>query len=409
MSELYTNLLSALVATVAIGTIFELWKQRQNIMREELNEDARALAWRISIFLIFPFIVWLDLRSTLVATEYFGGWTKDWNYGLLWFSAVPLSLPNADLLIPVLFAGVLVQLLLALCLLPSLFFRPHPFLATIVSYTIGLILASNFIIDPIIAILGAGSSRWQITYESAPKDALMIILGIYACFSTLFLLAVKNKSIRIWFSELTNPVLAEQLRIAISEAEVDRNNQFQSCRLGILLERAGMKSHANKELKHLRKIAEDSVYVPFLEGYINYKRRSYKKALAEFERASNYPGLVDSLRATFLSAAGCSAYAEGDTERSIDFSDRALEFDDSCLIARMVKVDAYLRLGKKEEAGEEVLAALRRGLDVDIEDKIPLDPDFTLRQIFRFQKKAVIRSVVSVENKETEKPLVSSR
>ncbi|MGZ2978925.1 hypothetical protein, partial [Pseudomonas aeruginosa] len=85
------------------------------------------------IFLIFPFVVWLDLRATLVATEYFGGWTKEWTYGLLWYSAIPQSLPHADMLIPALFAGVAVQLLLALCLLPSLFFRPHPFLATTVS------------------------------------------------------------------------------------------------------------------------------------------------------------------------------------------------------------------------------------------------------------------------------------
>jgi hypothetical protein len=408
MSELCVNLLTAVVAAIAVSTMYELWKQRHSIMRDELDEDARSLAWRTAIFLVFPFIVWLDLRATLVATEYFGGWTKEWTYGLLWYSAIPQSLPHADMLIPALFAGVAVQLLLALCLLPSLFFRPHPFLATTVSYTIAITIASNFIADPLLAVIGAGSSRWQIAYASAPKDELMIVMAAYALCSVLFLFAVQNKSIRLWFSELTNPVLAEQLRIAISESQLDRNNLFQSCRLAFLYERAGMKGHADKELKHLKKIGENSIYVPFLEGYIGYKRRSFKKSQAAFASAALFPGLVDSLRATFLAAAGCSAYANGDTETSINFSERALEFDDSSLIARMVKVDAFLRLGKKEEAGEEVLAALRRGLDVDIEDKIPLDPDFTLRQIFRFQKTSSSHAAI-MNAKDTESNLISSR
>src|SRR4051812_19578045 len=143
MSQLYTNLFSAFVIAIAAATLVELWKQRHNLFNDELSDETRALAWRVTIFLLFPFIVWLDLRATIVATEYVGGWVKEWHYGLLYYSAIPHALPHADLLVPALFAGVLVQLLLGLCLLPSLFFRPHPFLATIITYTVALILASN--------------------------------------------------------------------------------------------------------------------------------------------------------------------------------------------------------------------------------------------------------------------------
>ena len=386
MSQLYTNLVSALVIVIAAGTLFELWKQRQVLAADELDDDVRALVWRLVIFLIFPFIIWLDLRATIVATNYLGGWVKEWHYGFLWFSAVPQSLPNADLLIPALFAGVVVQFLLGLCLMPSLFFRPHPFLATTITSTITLILASNLIIDPLIALTGTGSSRWQIAYASAPRDQLMVMQAIYAFASLLFVLAIRSKTIRIWFAELTNPVLAEQLRIAISEAALDRNNQFQVCRLGVLYEKASMKSSASHELVQLKKINAGTVYVPFLEGFIQYRRRNYKKSRAAFEQACNFSQLNDVLRSTFFSAAACSAYAEGDIHGSINLSERALEFDNTSLIARMVKVDAYLRLGDKEQAGEEVLAALRLGSDFELEDKVPLDAEITLRQIFRCQR-----------------------
>lgn len=392
MSQLYTNLLSAVVIAIAIGTIFELWKQRNSLFRDELDDEVRSLVWRVVIFLVFPFIVWLDCRATLVATEYFGGWVKEWSYGFLWYSALPQNLPHVDSLLPVLFSGVLVQLLLAFCLLPSLFFRPHPVLATCITNTIALIFASNLIVDPIIGLLGAGSSRWQLCYSSVPKDVLVIILGLYAALSVSFLLCVRSKRVRIWFADLTSPVLAEQLRIAISEASIDRKNQFQSCRLAMLFERAGMRANATKELAHLKKIAADTLYVPFVEGLIQYRRRNYKQARSAFEAAAGVGEISDPLRATFLSAAACAAFAQGDTQGSINLSERALEFEDSSLVARMVKVDAYLRLGKKEQAGEEVLAALRQGLDFEIEDKVPLDAELTLRHIFRYQKDQATRA-----------------
>lgn len=386
MSQICTNIFSALIVALAASTLFELWKHRQELSSDELSEDARLLVWKVGIFMLFPLLVWLDLKATIVATEQLGGFIKDWSYGIVWFNAIPQGLPHADYLMPALFAGVAVQFLLAICLIPALFFRPHPFLATLISYTVAIICASTLMIDPMLGLLGMGGSRWQLAYSSLPKDTLMIILSMYLCMCALFILAIKSKTIRIWFAEITNPVLAEQLRIAMLEAQSDRKNQFQSCRLGILLEKAGMRRHASREFAHLKEIAPTSLFVLFLDGFMQYRRRNYRKARQAFEQASNYPFLTENLKGTFLSAAACSAFAQGDTHGSINLCERALEFDDAALVARMVKVDAFLRLGKKEQAGEEVLTALKQGLDFEIEDKVPLDAELTLKQIVRFQR-----------------------
>lgn len=386
MSQICTNIFSAIIVALAVSTLFELWKHRHELSSDELSEDVRLLIWKVGMFLVFPLLTWLDLKATIVATEHLGGFVKDWTYGLVWFNAVPQGLPHADFLMPALFAGVAAQFLLALCLIPALFFRPHPFLATLISYTVAIICASNLMIDPALGLFGMGSSRWQLAYSSLPKDTLMIIISMYSCMCALFVLAVKSKTLRIWFAEITNPVLAEQLRIAMLEAQSDRKNQFQSCRLAILLERAGMRRHASREFSHLKEIAPGSLFVLFLDGFMQYRRRNYRKAKQSFEQASNYPFLTESLRSTFLSAAACSAFAQGETHESLNLCERALEFDDAALVARMVKVDAFLRLGKKEQAGEEVLSALKQGLDFEIEDKVPLDADLTLKLIFRFQR-----------------------
>lgn len=397
MSFLCTNLFSAVVIAIAVCTAFELWKHRYNLFKDELDDDTRSLAWRVVLFLVFPLIVWMDLRATVVSAEHFGGWIQDWNYGLLWFSAIPHSLPHADLLVPVLFAGVVMQLLLAVCLLPSLFFRPHPFIASIITYTIGIILANNLIVDPLLGLAGAGSSRWQLCFTSLPKDYLVLILGVYACFTAGFFLGMRSKRVRIWFADLTSPVLAEQLRIAISETNIDRSNQYQLCRLTILFDRAGMRSNAAKELASLKKLDAEGLYALLAEGLFQYRRREYEKSEFAFKKAALLPEVNDVLRAQFFSAAACAAFAKGKIPVSLNFADRALEFDNNSVVARMVKVDAYLKQGKKEQAGDEVLNALRLGLDFEIEEKLPIDTEMALRQIFRLEKAAAAKRKDSKE------------
>lgn len=399
MSLLTTSSINAVIVAIAAATVYELWKQRSRLLADELDEEMRRLAWRVSMFLVMPFVVWIDLRSTLVASDYFGGWVKDWTYGILWFSAEPQNLSHSDLLLPTLFFGVAVQLLLLISVLPALFFRPHPFLASIVSYSALLVLTVNLIIDPLAGLLGLGNSRWQIAFSSLGKEELSYLLCFYALAATSFMLLVGNRTFRIWLAELTNPVLAEELRIAISESRCDRENQYQSCRLAILFEKVGMRSHAGKELAHLKKIAAGSIYLPLAEGYIYYRKRKFKKARQAFEQASSFAHIQDVLRSIFLSAAACSAYGEGDSNLAINLSERALEFDENAMLARMVKVDAYLKQGKKEQAGQEVLAVLKNGAEFDSEEMIPLDAELALRLAFRFQKDARAKEAAAQSQK----------
>ncbi len=51
------------------------------------------------------------------------------------------------------------------------------------------------------------------------------------------------------------------------------------------------------------------------------------------------------------------------------------------MVARMVKVDAYLKLGRKEQAAEEILVAMHSGMPLDLENKVPLDMDRTFESI----------------------------
>ncbi|MBY0356481.1 MAG: hypothetical protein K2W82_00655 [Candidatus Obscuribacterales bacterium] len=386
MSPLYIAIITAVVGAVAFSTLLELWKERQTLMRDELSDEIRALAWRTVIFLVFPLIVFLDLRTTIVACDWAGGSIKNWYYGVLWYEAVPQNLPSSELLIPVLFAGVLVQFILAFSLLPALFFRPHPFIATLIGYSLVAIFVDNLIIDPLLAFVGAGDSRWQIVYASVPQTQLWPLLMSYVGLSAIFLLLLRSRTIKLSFAELSQPVVAEQLRIALNETKVDPLNQFQTCRLAILLERAGMKRQATRELNRLRRIASGTLYLPFLEGYLLYRRRQYKKSSQAFEQATRFNLLPNGLRSSFLAASACAAFAQGDMVSALNFAERALEFDDICLVARMVRIDAFLRLGRKDQAGEEVLLAIRQGLDSTSEDRIPLDPELAIKEIFRYQR-----------------------
>lgn len=359
------------------------------MLQEELREEDRALAWRTVIFLIFPLVVFLDLRTTIVAAEWVGGSIKEWYYGVLWFQAVPQNLPSVDALIPVLFAGVMVQLVLAFCLLPALFFRPHPFVATLIGYSLIAIFVDNLVVDPLLALVGAGGSRWQIAYASAPHESLQVLFAIYAFLSVAFLIFIRSRPLKLWFAELSRPLVAEQLRIALSETKADPYNQFQTSRLVVLLEQAGMRRQSMAEFSRLRQIAPGTLYLPVLDGYLLYRRRQYKKSCQAFELAARFPSLPESMQSTFWAAAACCAFAQGEMSLALNLAERSLEFDDACLVARMVRVDAFLRLGKKDQAGKEVLMAIRQGFDSGAEDKIPMDAELVIRNIFRLQRSVV--------------------
>src|SRR5258708_5988696 len=134
MKDLYLWIVTAVTAAVAINTLMRLWIDRARLSQEDLRDEDRLFAWRIVLFLIYPILTLVDLRSTLVACQMLGGYVNNWTYGLFWYSAVPEGIAPGQQFLIVLFAGAIVQVVLALSLVPALFFRPHPFLATVLGY-----------------------------------------------------------------------------------------------------------------------------------------------------------------------------------------------------------------------------------------------------------------------------------
>jgi len=111
----------------------------------------------------------------------------------------------------------------------------------------------------------------------------------------------------------------------------------------------------------------------FLKALLAFRQRQYAASKLGFIQTSEYEGVDGELRASLLAAAACAAFAAGETVKSLNLCDRALEFEDACLTARMVRVDAYLAQGKKEQAAQEIMVAMHLGLDFDLKDNVPLD------------------------------------
>src|SRR5262249_32985857 len=111
---------------------------------------------------------------------------------------------------------------------------------------------------------------------------------------------------------------------------------------------------------------------------------------------SDFPGVDGELKASLLAAGSCSAFGAGDLIGALNLCERALEFDDACLVARMVKVDVFLRQGKKEQAGEEILNAMHLGLTLDLENKVPLDTDLAYQNIVAMEEARTTRQILQM-------------
>lgn len=381
MNELYLWLVTAVVTIVGLNTIVRLWSERERLWRDDLQEEDRAFAWRVVIFLIFPLLTITDLRATMVASQWLGGFIKSWSYGLFWYSAVPAGLPSEHLFMPVLFAGAAVQFALALCLLPALFFRPHPFLATIIGYTISFILALNLIIEPVISAVGLGGSRWSLFMQTSNTEERIMMFSIYGVLALLYFAALSNRTVRMWFVDLSRPALSEKLRDAAQQVRHEPNNPYLVARASILFLRSGMAGEARKHFRRLRYLVPDSVYVPFVQAMLSYYKHDFKAARKAFLEAAEFPYVDASLKGVLLAASACGAFAEGDNHEALNLAERSLEFDEASVVARMVKVDVFLRSGSKEQAGEEILNAIRRGLDLNLDNKLPLDSERVLNRI----------------------------
>jgi tetratricopeptide (TPR) repeat protein len=394
INDVYLWCVTGVTAIVGLNTLWRLWIERDRLSKEDLSEDDRAFAWRVVVFLIFPTIVFLDLRTTSTICELLGGYVKTYTYGLLWYHLEPAGLHAPQLIIPVLFAGSIATSVLALSLLPSLFFRPHPFLATLIGYTSAFVLGLNLIADPLLSIAGLGSLRWPLAMSEGEPSQKVILIAVHLVLAGIYILTLRYSRIRIWFSELSRPNASEELREAISNMQAYPQSARLACKVGLLYDKAGLRRQARKQLKKLRSSFGQSLYCNFLDALIQYRRRDYKTARKAFLFTSDYLGIDGELKASLLAAAACAAFADGDTIGALNLSERALEFSDECLIARMVKVDVFLRQGKKEHAGEELLLAMHMGLSLDLENKVPLDVQKAFDSLVLVEEKRAGRQFV---------------
>src|SRR5207237_3907380 len=173
----------------------------------------------------------LDLRSTTVAIEWFGGYVKDWSFGGFWYHLTAAGL-SQEFLVPALFAGVMAQMVLALLLLPALLFRPHPFLATIIGYTAAFIFGVNLIIDPLFSVLGLSSPRWLLAYTTGPLENRVILLAVQAVCASIYLAIMFSQRVRMWFSSLSRPEANDELKKALSEWRARPESARLICRVG---------------------------------------------------------------------------------------------------------------------------------------------------------------------------------
>ncbi len=348
--------------------------------KDDLNDEDRSLIWRIVLFLVFPILTLVDLRSTIVATDLMGGQVQNWTFGLMWFEAHPTGL-SQRLIIPAVFAGEVAQGILCLSLLATLLFRPHPFLATLIGYSINFILGLNLLVEPLLAMTGLAANKWEIALTQTELSQRLPLLVVHVVLAGLFIFCVRNSRVRMWFSDLTRPDASDRLKEALSDHSTNPESARLTCRLGLMYDRAGLRRQAKRQLKRLKRNYRESIYTSFLDALMSYKRRNYELARKQFLHASDYPEIEGELKASLLAAAACAAFASGDTVGALNLSERSLEFDDGSMVARMVKVDAFLKMGRKEQAAEEILVAMHSGMPLDLENKVPLDMDRTFEKI----------------------------
>lgn len=372
--------ISGVSLLVALDTSVRLWTERHRMSKDDLNDEDRSLIWRIVLFLVFPALTLIELRSTMVTCDLFGGQIQDWKYGLMWFEATPKGLSPEQLVLS-LFSGEVAQAVLVVCLFATLLFRPHPFLATLIGYSACFTLGLNLVVEPFLAIAGLAGNKWELALSQTTATEQVPLIAVHAALAICFLLMVRNSRIRMWFSDLTRPDATDRLKAALTDHSTNPESARLTCRLGLMYDRAGLRRQAKKQLKSLKNNYRESIYTAFLDALMSYKRHNYSLACKQFTRASEYPEIDGELKASLLAAAACASFASGDTAGSLNLSERALEFDDGSMVARMVKVDAYLKLGRKEQAAEEILVAMHSGMPLDLENKVPLDMDRTFESI----------------------------
>lgn len=108
--------------------MLRLVSAKERLLSDAIEDEDRT-AWKCVLFILLPFLTWIDMRATEVVASYFGAYLDKPVYGLVWYEGQLKGLSavsDINSLLIIVFAGVLAQLALAMCLVPTLLFRPHP-------------------------------------------------------------------------------------------------------------------------------------------------------------------------------------------------------------------------------------------------------------------------------------------
>ena len=395
---IFAYLTSAVAIFVLSDCLIKLYTERHRLIKEELNNDDLIYASKLAFFIALPLVAFIDLRATEIVASYLGAQVTGVTYGFIWFNA-DLSDIFASVkepyLLPTLFAGSLTQIALALLLLPALAFRPHPLFSAVVAYLAAFLLGYNLLADPLLGLIGQGVPRFAYLAHRLTQspDAISIyIASLYAISALVYIAILKSNRVRLWFSGLTKPALAQKLRIILKEARTQAahtegtRHDLSLINMGLLYLRAGMNSRVRGILKEVKADAALSLEYALLDGLLAFNKQRYSKARKCFEAAN---ALVDNppLKSRLLAAAACSAFAAGDTKAALDLADRSIGFDDTCIVARMVKVDVYLCRQDKEACAQEIMVAMHMGLELDLKDKVPISIDEALALMAQEQAK----------------------
>ncbi len=377
MDTFCLGFITAIAAFVSLDSLRRLYIERHRFGKEDLNDYDQSFAWRIVIFLVYPLLNLLALWVSITACQWFGGYVKSLSYGLLWYQVIPGELSSRTDLIPVLFSGEIAQVLLVLFTLPALFFRPHPFLAMLLTYSCAFVLGVNFIADPLLSTFGFGSAHWQMAIAYAGRQELMVLAIIHFVLAALYLFVLNNQTIQMLFAHLIRPLAVEKLQKALTEHKAESKNESSLASVSnliMLYETAGFRRQADKELQNIKKSYGQDLNINFVEAYLSYRRHKYQQACTLFVSAADAcsPG-SNELKSMLLAAAACCAHASRQYEAALNLVERALEFDHHCSLARMIKMDVLLRQGKDHKAAEELKTAMWTGFSHNLEQSIPID------------------------------------
>lgn len=392
---IFAYLTSAVAIFVLGDCLIKLYTERHRLIKEELNNDDLIYASKLAFFIALPLVAFIDLRATEIVASYLGAQVTGVTYGFIWFNA-DLSDIFASVkepyLLPTLFAGSLTQIALGLLLLPALAFKPHPLFSAVVAYLAVFLLGYNLLADPLLGLIGQGVPRFAYLAHrlmQSPDAISIYIASFYAISALVYIATLKSNRVRLWFSGLTKPALAQKLRIILKDARAQAEgtrHDLSLINMGLLYLRAGMNSRVRGILKQMKSQATLSLEYALLDGLLAFNKQRYSKARKCFEAAN---ALVDNppLKSRLLAAAACSAFAAGDTKAALDLADRSISFDDTCIVARMVKVDVYLCRQDKEACAQEIMVAMHMGLELDLKDKVPISIDEALALMAEEQAK----------------------